>query len=100
MKTAVRNARTDYELLSQRDEARLAAAENLRTLTVQEDVTALTPDFLDLKFGRQEALAAAELNHIQALVNYNISLANLYAAMGTALERNQIDFVVPEGDDL
>ncbi|MFG0252914.1 MAG: TolC family protein [Phycisphaerales bacterium JB038] len=99
VKTAVRNARTDFQLVSQRDEARLAAAENLRTLTVQEDVTALTPDFLDLKFGRQEALAAAELQHIQALVDYNVSLANLYAAMGTALERNQIDFVVPEGDD-
>ncbi len=100
VKTAVRNARTDYQLLSQRDEARLAAAENLRTLKVQEDVTALTPEFLNLKFNRQEALAAAELQHISALVNYNVSLANLYAAMGTALERNQIDFVVPEGDDL
>ncbi len=99
VKTAVRNARTDFQLMGQRNEARLAAAENLRTLIVQEDVAALTPEFLNLKFNRQESLAQAELQHISALVNYNVSLANLYAAMGTALERNQIEFVVPAWDE-
>jgi outer membrane protein len=99
VKTAVRDLDTNYRLVGQRNSARLAAAENLRTLQVQEEVQALTPEFLNLKFNRQEALAAAELNEVNALVQYNVSLASFYAAMGIALERNQIDFVVPELGD-
>ena len=45
---------------------------------------------------RQESLANAELEEAQALVNYQIALAELVAATGTALERNGIRFVVPE----
>jgi len=98
VKTALRDLNTNYQLLGQRDAARLAAAENLRTLKVQEEVQALTPEFLNLEFNRQELLASSELQQIDALVKYNISLANLHAAMGIALERNQIKFVVPDPD--
>ncbi|MFI4898792.1 MAG: hypothetical protein ACIARR_13340, partial [Phycisphaerales bacterium JB059] len=48
----------------------------------------------------QEALASAEINEIQALVQYNTSIANLYAAMGTALERSRIDLVVPDANQV
>ncbi|MCK4872098.1 MAG: TolC family protein [Phycisphaerales bacterium] len=96
VKTAVRDLDTNYQLIGQRRSARLASAENLRTLAVQEQVQALTPEFLNLKFQRQDQLAAAELQEVNALAEYNIALATLHAAMGVALQRNQIDFVVPE----
>ena len=80
--------------------ARIAAAESLRTIEVQEDLNAgLTPEFLNLKFNRQESLATAELREIQALVDYQIALSELYNSMGIALERNNIEFVVPDADD-
>ena len=97
VKRALRQVETNYKLIEQSRTARLAATENVRTLQVLERTTqALSPDFLDLKFRRQESLANAELEEAQALVNYQIALAELVAATGTALERNGIRFVVPE----
>ncbi|MFM9958035.1 MAG: TolC family protein [Phycisphaerales bacterium] len=97
-KAALRNITTNYQLIEQTRASRLAATENLRTLEVQErTIQSLTPDFLDLKFRRQEALANAELDEIAAVTDYNIAVADLAAAQGTALERNRVNFVVPEG---
>ncbi|HBS28096.1 MAG TPA: hypothetical protein DEB06_01285 [Phycisphaerales bacterium] len=97
VRTALRNLSTNYRLIEQTRTARLAAAENLRTLLVQEQtIQSLTPDFLDLKFRRQEALAAAEGDEVQALADYSIALAELHRATGTALERNRVRFVVPD----
>ncbi|MBL8747437.1 MAG: TolC family protein [Phycisphaerae bacterium] len=97
VKTALRNVTTNYQLIEQTRASRLAATENLRTLLVQEKtIQSLTPDFLDLKFRRQESLAQAESAEQAALTDYNNSLAELYAATGTALERNRINFVVPD----
>jgi len=96
VKTALRDAATAYELIEQSRAARLAAAENLRTLLVEEEnIRALTPDFLDLKLRRQEALAAAELQEAQARVDYSEALARLYAATGQALERWGVEVVEP-----
>ncbi|MEM1166130.1 MAG: TolC family protein [Planctomycetota bacterium] len=97
VKASLRNIQTNYRLIEQARTTRLAATENLRTLEVLEETTqSLTPDFLDLKFTRQEALAIAEINEINALADYNISISDLYAAQGTALERNRIAVVVPD----
>ena len=49
------------------------------------------PD-LDLRLRRQEDLADAENAEMQALTGYQIAIARLYQAMGTALERSGIDF--------
>ena len=97
VKAALRGIQTNYRLIQQTEVSRLAATENLRTLEVQEEtVQSLTPDFLDLKFSRQEALASAEIAEINALRDYNTALAEYYAAMGTTLLRNRIDLVVPD----
>lgn len=97
VKTALRDVRTNYKLIQQTRTARVAATENLRTLQVLEDtIASLTPDFLDLKFNRQEALAGAELEELGALVDYNIALAGLQRATGAALERNGVRLVVPD----
>lgn len=100
VKTALRDISTNYRLIEQRRTSRLAATENLRTLLVQErTIQSLTPDFLDLKFSRQELLAQAELDELRSLVEYNIALADYHAATGTALSRNRIRLVVPNADD-
>jgi outer membrane protein TolC len=101
VKTTLRNVSTNWQLIEQNRSSRLAASENLRTLLVQEQtVQSLTPDFLDLKFRRQESLANAEIAELSALINYNIALADYYRATGIALERNRIDFIVPDAADI
>lgn len=95
--TSLRNLTTAYELIEQSRSSRLAAAENLRALLVQEETIAtLSPEFLDLKFRRQEALAQAEINEVNARLDYARTIAEFHAAMGTALQRAGIEFTVPE----
>ena len=102
LKTALRDVITNYELIQATRSFRVAQAENLRTLNAQKELmAALTPEFLNLEFQRQSTLAAAQLQEFEALANYNISVANLYRAMGVGLEMNGIDveMVGPPGDD-
>ena len=78
---------------------RVAQAENLRALLVEEETLAsLTPEFLNLKFQRQDGLALARLQEIEALVDFDQAVAELYRAMGIGLEMKQIEFQV--GDPL
>ncbi len=96
VKERLRTVDANYKLIEQTRAARIAAAENLRTLLVEEEnLAALTPEFLDLKLRRQQAMAAAEVQEIVALTDYNTAVARLYGAMGTALRRNRVDFHVP-----
>lgn len=82
----------NHELIEQTRATRLAQAENLRALEVTEKtLAALTPEFLQLKFQTQNALAIAQQSAAAALVNYNVSLARLWQAMGTGLEMNRIE---------
>lgn len=96
VKSALRDIQTNYVLIAQTRAQRIAAAEDVRTILVEEqNLQGLTPEFLNLKLQRQQALAAAEQSEIQALVEFNTSVARLYAATGTALERNRILFTAP-----
>ncbi len=97
VKDSLRAVQLNYELLSPTRYARLAAAEALRTIEVQEEhQAAMTPEFLNLKLQRQETLASAELDEISTIATYQVSLAQFYTAIGFNLQRNNIDFVVPE----
>lgn len=99
LKLALRDVETSFRLIEQSRVSRLAATDNLRSLRVLEQtIQQLDPNFLDLKFGRQDGLASAELEELRAMVNYNIAIANYYAAEGTILERNGIEFEVPDAD--
>lgn len=90
---ALRNVTTNYRQIENTRAARLAASESLRALEVEEDLTQpKTAEFLNLKLQRQEQLADSEQREIQALTEYNISLARLHSAMGTSLKRNKIMF--------
>jgi len=93
---AVKNALTDCvayrELVEQNRTFRLAQAENLRALLVDEKtLAALTPEFLQLKFQLQNGLALAEDQYFASLVGYQSALAALAQAMGTGLEANRIE---------
>lgn len=100
VKNSLRDVDTGYDLIEQTRVARFASTENLRALQVQIDTTeGYTAFNLDQLLSRQQALALAEAEEIQSLINYNISISRLYASIGRSLERNGIDFDVPELSD-
>ena len=86
----------NFQLIEQTRTSRLAAAENLRTLQAEEEtIRSLTPEFLDLKLRRQDSLAIAEFQEVQALTDYSTALSDLYRAMGVTLERNGVVVETP-----
>jgi len=98
VKNALDNLTTNYRLIEQERINRIAAAESLRVLQVQKEKGqgGFTIERLETELNQQERLANAERGEIQALVDYAISLAESHRAMGTTLQRNRIDFVVPD----
>ncbi len=96
VKNSLRDLATNYTLIAATHTSRIAATEDYRTLLAEEDtIQGLTPEFLNLKLQRQQALAAAEQSEVSALADYNNSIAQLYISTGTALERNKIRFTAP-----
>jgi len=97
VKDALRNIDAQYRLIEQTRAYRLAQAENLRALLVDEQTIAtLTPEFLALKFQRQLELANAQVQEVQALVDYNTAIAQLWQAMGTGLQMNRVELQVSD----
>ncbi|MDX2132845.1 MAG: TolC family protein [Planctomycetota bacterium] len=100
VKSALNRVNLNYTLIAQTRQSRLAAAEVLRVLQVEKDFRqGFTVERLDLELNRQESLAAAERDEVQALIEYNQTIAELFQAIGTALERNNIRVVVPTTED-
>ena len=96
VKAALRTMLLNYELVGIQRVNRFSASERLRAFMVEKDLSAInTVERLNLEFQNQELLAGAEQDEVAALANYNIALARLHAAMGAILERNRIEFVVP-----
>jgi outer membrane protein len=97
VRTALERVALNYQLITQTRTGRVAAAESLRSFLVEKELQrGFTVEALNLELNRQESLAQAEREEIAALADYNSSLAELYQAMGTTLDRNNIKFVVPE----
>jgi outer membrane protein TolC len=95
--SALRGLTTAYGQIEQTRNARLAAANSYRAFKVEKIIRLPNDvDTLNTEFQRQDALAQAELEELAALAGYNIAIAQLYAAAGTALEHNRIEFVVPD----
>ncbi len=101
VKIALRNVQTSYELIGATRAARRAAADNLRAIEVQEaSGVALTPQFLiNQKLSTQERLANAEVQEARAMTDYHNAIAALYQAVGTLLERNNIEFRIDPGSE-
>ena len=95
VKNSIRDIRAEFALIGQARSFRLAQAENLRALeALQQTLAALTPEFLSLLFQRQDRLAQAQLQELEAMVSYNVAVADLERAMGTGLQANKIDLIV------
>ena len=95
VKNSVRDIDAGYALVGQARNFRLAQAENLRALeALRETLAALTPEFLNLLFQRQERLGEAQLQEVGALVAYNVAIADLNRATGVGLDASGIDLVV------
>jgi outer membrane protein TolC len=93
VKTALRSVHAAYELIVATRANRLAATENLRALMAEEASNRkLTPEFLNLKFTRQERLARAQLEEVGAVADYHKALADYHRAVGTGLEVKRIEF--------
>ncbi len=97
LKGALRDVRTNHELIAQTRQARIAGAENLRSLRVEmETIRSLDTNTLDLQLRRQESLAIAEQAEVAALVNYATALSRIYAAMGTSLKKSNVQFQIQD----
>lgn len=100
VKSSLRAVILNYQLIEQRRSSRIAATESLRTLEIENDeIRERSSERLELEFNRQESLANAERAEMEAITDFNSSVAQLYAAMGTALERNNIAFAAPAAKD-
>lgn len=102
VRSALDDVVTNYRLIDQARTSRLAAAEALRTLLVKKELGqgGYTVERLNLELGQQAQLASAERAEVSALLDYNRAVARLHRAMGTALDRNRINFVVPDANQL
>jgi outer membrane protein TolC len=91
VKNSLRDIVTNSELLQANKSFRIAQAENMRALTVEEETMAgLTPTFLNLKLQTQHGLASARISEFTSIVNYNKAIASLYESMGTTLEMHHM----------
>ncbi|MCA9276341.1 MAG: TolC family protein [Phycisphaerales bacterium] len=102
VKNALNAVTTNGALIEQSSLSRVAQGEALRALMVEKELTnnGYSVERLNLELNQQESLASAEIAEASALTNYNKSIVDLYAAMGTILRRNRIDFVVPDANQL
>jgi len=93
---------TNARLIEQARLSRIAQGEALRTLQVEKRLTdaGYSVERLNIELNQQESLAAAERSESAAIIDYNRAIANLHAATGTTLQRNRIDFVVPDANQL
>ena len=83
VKGALRDVRTQQELLVATRTLRLAQSENLRALLAEEETrAALTPEFLALKFLRQERLAAARVQEMEARASVRQAIARFRRSVG------------------
>jgi HAE1 family hydrophobic/amphiphilic exporter-1 len=83
VKSALRDLEAARDLLDAARESRIAQSENLRTLLEEEkERRSLTPEFLALKFQRQDRLATAQREEVRALASWRRALAAWRRAIG------------------
>lgn len=100
VKSALNRSVLNYSLISQTKVSRISAADALRVLQVEkEQGGGYTVERLDIELTRQEQVASAEREEIDALATYNSAIADIFLSMGTVLERNNVEFVVPTTED-
>lgn len=102
VKNALNAVVTNAQLIEQSTLSRVSQGEALRSLIVEKELTnaGYSVERLNLELNQQESLATSEIAEAAALTNYNKAIVDLHAAMGTILQRNRIDFIVPDANQL
>jgi outer membrane protein len=91
VKTSLRDVDTTWAEITQRRQARFAAADSLLAIKQREEAgEALTPTFVQLQLDAQERLARAEAEEAAAISNYNVAISQLERAKGTLLRYNNV----------
>jgi outer membrane protein TolC len=99
-KERIRRVQTNFSQIQIQKDAVDAARIHLQALEDSEAVREqLTPEFLLVKLQAQEVLANAQRAEIQAIVEFNVSLARLAQSLGTVLEMHQVKTSLPAGSD-
>jgi len=99
-KEGIRRIETNHSEIQVQKDAAEAARIHLQALEDSEPVRErLTPEFLLVKLQAQEALANAQQAEIRAIVDFNISLAQLAQISGTVLELHQVSSSLPAVSD-
>ncbi len=87
----VRAVQTAWQETVAARQAVFAQEDSLRAIEQREAADEpLTPEFVQLKLDRQQALAEARRAEINAVANYNFAIASLERAKGTLLRYNNI----------
>ena len=98
----IRQVATTYREMKAQQRAVAAGVNELEALQASEELRRLTPEFLQVKLGAQERLAAAERAELRAMVEYNVALVELARVTGTVLKLHQVEIALPgvlgEGD--
>jgi len=94
---AIRQIETTYEEYLAQQRAKEAKRVELQALEDTEKIRGLlTPEFLQLKLGAQEQLAAAARLELDALIKYNTALAELTRLTGTLLDQQNVVMATEE----
>ena len=97
VKDALRAVQATYELIGAARSSRVAESENLRALLAEAETrSSFTPEFLNLEFQRQDRLAAAQIQEVQAITDYRRALALYLLALGRGLEEHGIQVEEPD----
>jgi outer membrane protein len=92
VKDRARKAQTTLEQVTLQKEAAQAAANQLKALKESEPVRdKLTPEFMLVKLQAQEIYAQTQHAEIEALTQFNVSLAELARTTGTVLQLHQVE---------
>ena len=91
VKTSARAVKTSWDLIVEDRRARYDAEATIHSILQRERAhEPLTPEFVQLKLDRQQALAAALQSEANAVSSYNIALAQLERSKGTLLRYNNV----------
>jgi outer membrane protein len=97
VKEWLREQQSAYQRIHVERDARRAAAEYLRTLTLRvQQIEGLTPGHVDQRLRAQQQLANAQLRELEAIVQYNVAIMQVRRAQGTLLEHNNIEMQWPD----
>jgi outer membrane protein TolC len=88
VKTAVRDVQTNYQRVQAYKAARELAQKKL-TAEEEKFKVGLSTNYFILEY--QKDLADAQIMELRAMVDYNISLANLYRVQGTGMDAQNIE---------